>query len=125
MSRNPGQGGNRTTRLPSNLHRCLRTGGNSLSVSKKITLSALPCQHLPTIWQLHSNFRVPLPAFERRFSAFVDITADTDTGNLSDINAATNEGDASISATVRQQLTDTFDLGPPSASTAARTSARR
>lgn len=77
----------------------------------KVGIKAKVKENEDTEWSVPANFRVPLPAIERKFNIFLDLTADADTGNLSDVNAATSESDASISATVLKKLSDTFDLG--------------
>jgi hypothetical protein len=77
----------------------------------KVGVKAKVKENEDTDWSVPANFRVPLPAMERRFNIFLDLTADADTGNLSDVNAATSESDASISATVLRKLSDTFDFG--------------
>jgi hypothetical protein len=80
-------------------------------VRAKVGIKAKVKENEDTEWSVPANFRIPLPAFERRFNLFLDFTSDTDTGNLSDLSAATDEGDASLSATILKKLSDTFDLG--------------
>jgi hypothetical protein len=80
-------------------------------VRAKVGVKAKVKENEDTDWSVPANFRVPLPAIERRFNIFLDLTADTDTGNLSDVSAATDEKDATLSATILRKLTDTFDLG--------------
>jgi len=80
-------------------------------VRAKVGVKAKVKENEDTEWSVPANLRVPLPAIERRFNIFLDLTADADTGNLSDVNAATSEGDASLSATILRKLSDAVDLG--------------
>jgi hypothetical protein len=80
-------------------------------VRAKIGIKATSRQRESTKWSVPINLRVPLPALERRWNIFLDITADPDTGNLGDIDAATRERDTTVSATLLSRLTDNFDLG--------------
>lgn len=77
----------------------------------KVGAKAKVKENEDTEWSVPANFRLPLPGIERRFNMFIDVTADADTDNLSDINAATSEGDASISATILRKMSDAIDLG--------------
>lgn len=80
-------------------------------VRAKLGLKAKVKENEDIDWSIPVNLRVPLPAIERRLNIFIDVIADADTGNLSDIRAATDERDASVSATALRRITDTIDFG--------------
>jgi len=64
-----------------------------------------------TKYKFPSNFRIPLPALERRANIFLDFSADPDSGNVTSASGISNDEGSSLSATMLKRLTDTFDLG--------------
>jgi hypothetical protein len=80
-------------------------------VRAKVGVKAEVREHQDTDWSVPANFRIPLPALERKANIFIDVTGSPDSSNLSDPSAAVDEKDGSISATALKKLSDTFDLG--------------
>ena len=64
-----------------------------------------------TKYKFPTNFRIPLPALERKANIFLDFTGDPDSGNVTSATGVTNDEGTSLSATMLKKLTDTFDLG--------------
>ena len=64
-----------------------------------------------TKYKFPTNFRIPLPALERRANIFLDFSADPDSGNVTSATGITNDEGTSLSATMLKRLSDTFDLG--------------
>ena len=64
-----------------------------------------------TKYKFPTNFRIPLPALERKANIYLDFTGDPDSGNVTSATGVTNDEGSSLSATMLKRLTDTFDLG--------------
>jgi hypothetical protein len=80
-------------------------------VRAKVGIKSTIRENESTGWSVPSNFRLPLPALERKANIFLDITTDTDTGNLDDLETAAEEKESSLSATILSRVTDMLDFG--------------
>jgi len=80
-------------------------------VRAKVGVRAKVREGMDTEWGVPANFRIPLPALGRKANVFLDFTADADTSDLSNPEAALREGNSSFSATALRKLTENVDLG--------------
>ena len=58
-----------------------------------------------TDWNIPSNFRIPLPALERRANIFIDVTSSQDPNDVSSINT-----DSSASLAMLKKVTENIDV---------------
>lgn len=79
-------------------------------VRAKIGLRAKVIQTEETDWSVPSNFRIPLPALERTANIYLDLATDSDAGNLSDVNAVTDDSHSSLTASFIKKITETIDI---------------
>ena len=74
-------------------------------VRAKIGVKAEYIEGEGTDWKIPSNFRIPLPALERKANIFIDITSDSDPNDISNVNA-----DSSASLAMLKKLTEDIDV---------------
>ena len=67
-------------------------------------------QQEDTEWKVPSNFRIPLPALERKANIFLDFTSDSDSSNLSSADPANSDSNSSLSASIVKKLSNTVDV---------------
>jgi hypothetical protein len=80
-------------------------------VRAKVGLRVEVKENEDTKYKVPANFRIPLPALERKANIFIDLTGDPDSGNVTSGTGVTNDEGSSLSATLLKRLTDTVDLG--------------
>jgi len=74
-------------------------------VRAKIGVKAEYIQGEGTDWSIPSNFRIPLPALERKANIFIDVTSSQDPDDVSAINT-----DSSASLAMLKKLTKDIDV---------------
>jgi hypothetical protein len=79
-------------------------------VRAKIGVEASYLQGDGTSWSIPSNFRIPLPALERRANIFVAVVTDSASSDTTNMNSLSNDKNSSLSASYIKRLTDTIDV---------------
>jgi len=85
-------------------------------VRAKIGLKGSYIRTEGTHWSIPSNFRIPLPALQRKANVFLDLSTDSESGSLTSYNLMTSDQNTSLSAAILKKITEninailTFDV---------------